>query len=412
MVVQGSMHIHLEPVGGIAGDMFAAALLDAWPERRGELAAALGLLPLPSGSSARAEAFSDGTLAGSRFVVSLPAPEPGHQGHDEHDHRAFRQIRELLERSALDAATIRRAIAIFTILADVEARVHGVAPDAVTFHELGAWDSIVDIVAAAFLIEAAGARSWSVAPVPIGSGRVHTDHGEMPVPPPAVALLLRGFPVFDDGRPGERVTPTGAAILRHLDPGFGMPHAVLRQGRVGYGFGARRFPGISNILRVAAFDDGPPLRTRDEIGVLRFEVDDQTPEDLAVGLERLRATPGVLDVLQTPGFGKKGRMLAQVQVLTLAGATDAVVEACLAETTTLGVRVERNERRILAREQATLNDTDGLAIRVKTAERPGGVRTVKAEMDDVAAAAGDHDDRRLRRLRIEGAAVKEKDGDG
>lgn len=408
------MHIHLEPVGGIAGDMFAAALLDAWPEHRSQLAVALTQLHLPAGVSARAEDFTDGTLTGSRFVVCLPASDHGHHDHNgnEQGHRTFREIRALLERSALAAATLRRAIAIFTILAEVEARVHGVAPDEVTFHELGAWDSIVDIVAAAFLIEASGARSWSVAPVPIGSGRVRTAHGEMPVPPPAVALLLRGFPVFDDGRSGERVTPTGAAILRHLDPGFGLPRAILRQGRVGYGFGTKHFPGISNILRVAVFEDSPAVGTREEIGVLRFELDDQTPEDLAVGLERLRVTPGVLDVLQTPGFGKKGRMVAQIQVLTTASAIDAVVETCLAETTTLGVRVERTERRILARENATLTDADGRTIRIKTAARPSGTRSVKAEMDDIAAASSDHDDRMHRRRRIERAAVKEEDRDG
>jgi hypothetical protein len=120
----------------------------------------------------------------------------------------------------------------------------------------------------------------------------------------------------------------------------------------------------------------------------------------------------VLDVLQTPGFGKKGRMVAQIQVLTTTSAIDAVVETCLAETTTLGVRVERTERCTLARENATLTDADGRAIRIKTAARPSGTRSVKAEMDDIAAAAGDHDDRMRTRRRIERAAVKEEDRDG
>lgn len=410
------MHIHLEPVGGIAGDMFAAALLDAWPAEQGPLAATLARLPLPAGTSASAAAFTDGTLTGSKFTVDLPVAgqgRPALQGRDGggHGHRAFREIRSLLQDSGLAAGTLRRALSIFTLLAEVEGRVHGVAPDDVTFHEIGAWDSIVDIVAAACLIETVGAATWSVAPVPIGSGRVVTAHGEMPVPPPAVALLLQGFPVHDDGRPGERVTPTGAAILRHLDPDFGLPRKVMRQGCVGYGFGTRRFPGISNILRVTAFDEVPAAGARDEVGVLRFELDDQTPEDLAVGLERLRAMSGVLDVLQAPGFGKKGRMVAQVQVLTTTGAIDAVVDACLLETTTLGVRVERTERRILPRAQASVIDADGRALRVKRAERPGGAPTVKAEMDDIAAAAGDHEDRKRRRQRVEHAAATNGDRD-
>jgi hypothetical protein len=299
----------------------------------------------------------------------------------------------------------RRAVAIFAVLAEAEGRVHGVPAEDVAFHEVGAWDSIVDIVAAAFLVEALGPCTWSVAPVPIGSGRVRTAHGELPVPPPATALLLEGFPVFDDGRPGERTTPTGAAILRQLAPGRGMPRGTFAMGRVGHGFGTKRFKGISNVLRVACFapPGGEDARiARDEVGVIRFEVDDQAAEDLAVGLERLRATPGVVDVLQAPAFGKKGRMVAQVQVIARAGDVEAVAAACLAETSTLGLRIERAERRILAREATTRDDGAGGAVRVKTATRPDGTRTAKAEMDDVAAA-GDHAARTRLRRRVEDA---------
>ena len=398
------MHIHLEPLGGIAGDMFAAAMLDAWPARGPELAAALTGLALPAGVSAGPAPFNDGILTGARFLVTLPS---------EHvHHRSFRDIRAMLAASALMPDVRQRAIAIFALLAEVEGRVHGVAPDDVEFHEIGAWDSIVDIVAAAFLIEAAGALSWSVATIPIGSGHVRTAHGEMPVPTPAVALLLEGFPVRDDGRPGERVTPTGAAILRHLAPGFGLPRKTLRQGRVGYGFGTKRFKGISNVLRVLAFEPATGEAAHEQIGVLRFEIDDQTPEDLAIGLERLRAAPGVIDVLQAPAFGKKGRMVAQIQVLGAEDAIDRVATRCLAETTTLGLRIERATRRTLARATHELTDGDGRKLRVKTATRPDGTATAKAEMDDIAAASGDHGDRMRRRRRIEHAVLKEEDHDG
>lgn len=391
------MHIHLDPVGGVAGDMFAAALLDAWPEHAGPLRAALARLDLPPGVVASAERFDDGILAGRRFLVSPPE-------RDAH-HRAFRDIRAMLLGSALEPAVARRAVAIFAVLAEAEGRVHGVPAEDVSFHEVGAWDSIVDIVAAAFLVEALGPCTWSVAPVPIGSGRVRTAHGELPVPPPATALLLEGFPVFDDGRPGERTTPTGAAILRQLAPGRGMPRGTFAMGRVGHGFGTKRFKGISNVLRVACFapSGGEDARiARDEVGVIRFEVDDQAAEDLAVGLERLRAMQGVVDVLQAPAFGKKGRMVAQVQVIARAGDVEAVAAACLAETSTLGLRIERAERRILAREATTRDDGAGGAVRVKTATRPDGTRTAKAEMDDVAAA-GDHAARTRLRRRVEDA---------
>ena len=400
-----AMHIHLQPVGGIAGDMFAAALLDAWPDRRAELDAALAALDLPEGVAAGPAAFNDGTLAGTRFLVAPPR-------RDAH-HRSFRDIRAMLDASRLAPAIASRAIAIFAVLAEAEGRVHGVAAEDVAFHEVGAWDSIVDIVAAATLIESLGATGWSTAPVPIGAGRVRSAHGELPVPPPATALLLEGFEVVDDGRIGERVTPTGAAILRHLAPGRGLPRGRLRMGRVGYGFGTKRFPGISNVLRVTAFEAaGAPAHEGgdEEIGTIRFEIDDQTPEDLAVGLERLRAHPGVLDVLQMPAFGKKGRMLAQVQVLTRLDALDLVAEACLAETSTLGVRIERVTRRVLARDLATRIDADGARIRVKTATRPGGTLTAKADMDDIASAAGDRASREARRRRIENDDATEGGG--
>src|SRR5204863_1590850 len=139
------------------------------------------------------------------------------------------------------------------------------------------------------------------------------------------------FAVFDDGRPGERVTPTGAAILKHLAPDSRVPTGAFRHDRVGYGFGTKRFEGLSNVLRVQVLVDAAAETDDEEIGVIAFEIDDQTPEDLAIGLDRLRDTAGVLDVLQAPAFGKKGRLVAQIQVLTTAVALDAVAERCLVE---------------------------------------------------------------------------------
>ncbi|MBL8692064.1 MAG: nickel pincer cofactor biosynthesis protein LarC [Rhodospirillaceae bacterium] len=401
-----SLHIHLDPVGGIAGDMFAAAILNAMPELASPLLQAIGSLELPEEVKAKVIDHDDGTLTGARFDVSLPKPE----SEFDHDHRSFREIRHYLDGSALDAAVRRRALAIFQILAEAEAQVHGNEVDDVTFHEIGAWDSIVDIVAAAFLIERAGASSWSVAPLPTGSGRVKTQHGDLPVPPPAVVLLLKGFVVFDDGRPGERVTPTGAAIVKHLAPTPRLPRGLFRHDRVGYGFGTKRFEGMSNVLRALVLQPVEAGQTEEEIGVISFEVDDQTPEDLAVGLDRLRAFPGVIDVLQSAAFGKKGRMVTSIRVLAPAAATDAVADRCFAETTTLGVRLEQVRRRILPREIASIGDGDHGSVRIKRAVRPGGAVTVKADIDDVAAS-GDHRERMRRRHRIEQAALAGEDRD-
>ena len=394
-----SAHIHLDPVGGIAGDMFAAAMLNAMPEHALPLQQAIGGLVLPDSVKAKLIPHDDGTLTGARFDVSLPKPD----GEHDHDHRSYREIRRYLDGSALDEAVRSRALAIFRALAEAEAQVHGYAVDDVTFHEIGAWDSIVDIVAAAFLIERAGARSWSVAPLPTGSGRVRTQHGDLPVPPPAVVLLLKGFVVFDDGRPGERVTPTGAAVIRHLAPTPRLPRGLFRHDRVGYGFGTKRFEGISNVLRVMVLQPVEAGAAEEEIGVISFEVDDQTPEDLAIGLDRLRGFPGVIDVLQSAAFGKKGRMVASIRVLASASATDAVADRCFAETTTLGVRLERVHRRILPREIASIGD-GAEAVRVKRAVRPGGAITAKADIDDIATS-GDHRERMQRRQRIEQATL-------
>ncbi len=402
-----SVHIHLDPVGGIAGDMFAAAMLNAMPEHALPLQQAIDGLLLPAEVKAKLTPHDDGTLTGARFDVSLPKPD----GEHDHDHRSFREIRRYLDGSALDAAVRSRALAIFRTLAEAESQVHGYAVEDVTFHEVGAWDSIVDIVAAAFLIERAGARSWSVAPLPTGSGRVRTQHGELPVPPPAVVLLLKGFVVFDDGRSGERVTPTGAAIIRHLAPTPRLPDGLFRHDRVGYGFGTKRFEGISNVLRVMVLVPVESGQAEEEVGVISFEVDDQTPEDLAVALDRLRGFPGVIDVVQSAAFGKKGRMVASIRVLASATATDAVADRCFAETTTLGVRLERVQRRVLPREITSVGDGESGSVRVKRAQRPGGTVTAKADIDDVAATSGDHRERMHRRQRIEQAALAGEERD-
>ena len=179
-------HIHLDPLGGLAGDMFVAALLHAFPDRaHGAIAAATQL----AGVDCSVTAYSDGTLAGARFAVNDVPPDTGHH---HHHHTHWADIRARIERSGLDPDVRRHAVGIFGCLANAEAQVHGTTPDEVTFHEVGAADSIADIVAAAWVVASLGPVSWSVSPLPAGSGRVQTAHGVMPVPAPATALLLEG----------------------------------------------------------------------------------------------------------------------------------------------------------------------------------------------------------------------------
>ncbi len=391
------MHLYLDPVGGVAGDMFAAAVLDAFPALEAELRAALDASGIGAHARVARVGHDDGTMTGSRFVV-----DPGPEG--ETRSRDASEIGRIIEGAGLDRAVRERAAAIFSLLAGAESRVHGVPVDAVRFHELGGWDSIADVVSAAWLIEALGASGWSAAPLPLGRGRVATAHGLLPVPAPATVLLLEGMPVHDDGRPGERVTPTGAAILRHLAPSFAPLPGPLRLARAGSGFGARTLEGTSNVLRLLVFDAIAGQGTAgDRVTVCRFEIDDQSPEDLAVALERLRARDGVLDVVQAPVFGKKGRLGVQVQVLARPGARAGVIEEVFAQTTTLGVRWHEVNRTVLARDAVEVGAGGG-TVRVKRARRPGGPCTVKAEMDDLAALAGGRAARERARREAERAA--------
>ena len=382
-------HLHLDPVGGIAGDMFVGALLDLDPSLAEATFDAIRDAGLDEAVSLRHEPFSDGILSGSRFEVGAPAGGLP----DEHVHRS--RLRRRLSESRLQTPVRERAVDIFQHLARAEARVHGVDVDEVAFHEVGAWDSIADIVAAANVIESVSPCTWSVGPIPIGSGRVDTRHGKLPVPAPATTILLAGFRCFDDGIPGERVTPTGAAILRHLEPAHDVGAIPRRLQNTGYGFGRRRFDALSNVLRVLQFADQAESVNQDRVSVVRFEVDDQTAEDLAIGLDRIRDVEGVIDVAQMSLTGKQGRLASGIQVLARPEFIDVVTTACFRQTTTLGLRVQTTDRLILERRETS----DSRGLTVKVAERPSG-RTAKADVQGVVNLEG-HSDRQASRRAAE-----------
>ena len=394
--------IHLDPIGGIAGDMFVAAMADAFPEHvAGMLAEIEKIAPSQGKGSVELRAHCDGVLNGRRFHVEDPVT-----AHD-HMHVPHREIRATLLTAGLDPATLRHALALFELLAQAEGAVHGIGPDDVAFHEVGAWDSIVDFVAAAYLIAQLESARWTVGPLPLGGGRVKTAHGVLPVPAPATAALMEGLAIVDDGVGGERVTPTGAAIARYVSSlGSGASAPTTTIGATGHGFGTMKLPGMPNLLRVIAFAAAPamPQPLDEQIATLQFELDDQTAEDLAVALERIRLAPGVLDASQAPVYGKKGRLATQVQVLARLESVDAVADLCLAQTTTLGVRIARVWRRVAPRAQVATHVPE--AVRVKVAARPSGEMTAKAEMDDLSRIPGDRDARESARRRAETEALQ------
>ncbi len=405
--------IHLDAVGGIAGDMFVASLLDALPTTWSVCQRAIAAMSPPAQVQASVAEYTDGVLTGRQFHVAGVEEHHDHAGHDdasgndhkhEHDHshdhshahdhhehgpgdgaghHPWRQIRQRIEAAHLSDGEREAAIGIFTRLAIAEAAVHGIAVDDVSFHEVGAWDSIVDIVAAAAIIAQFPNAKWSVGSLPRGRGLVKSAHGMLPLPAPATVELLKGYALHDDGEDGERITPTGAAILSYLAPSQSadlMPRQLLTTGT---GFGTKRLKRRSNILRATLYTAAPASveTAADVVEVLRCEIDDQTPEDLAIALDNIRDSDGVLDVCQWPVFAKKGRMAIAIQVLVRQDGGSEVARLILDETTTLGVR-----RAIAARDTVERKITSSDDIHVKLASRPSGM-TAKAEADDLSGIA-------------------------
>jgi pyridinium-3,5-bisthiocarboxylic acid mononucleotide nickel chelatase len=414
-----SLAIHLDLVGGISGDMFVAAMVDALPALGAVLRADIEAVQATGEPSPAFRATTSGSLRACTFGIAPPSGQTTWRtaGNDSaiapgraptHAGTSYTQLRDRLAGAPLAAGTRAHALTLLELLADAEARVHGTTIDTVHFHELADWDSLLDLVAAGSIAAQLEGAHWTASALPLGGGTVHTAHGRLPVPAPATSLLLTGYPWQDDGIAGERVTPTGAAIMRHLVPP-GRCAAHRESGwllHVGCGAGTRTLPGLPNIVRalvmVRATD---PDADSDVVTVLEFDVDDMTGEEIAVACDRLRAVTGVVDLSLGMRQGKKGRPVSDFRLLALPHAADAVTRACFAETSTLGLRVHEVARRVLRRAEVTAV-ADAATIPVKVAVRPGGERTAKAAQDAVSATQGLGE-----RRRTQGAAVQRALGD-
>ncbi|MCE9670714.1 nickel pincer cofactor biosynthesis protein LarC [Myxococcus stipitatus] len=368
--------LYLEPVGGIAGDMFLAAGIDLGLSP-GDIEAALRGLQVPGWKLAVSRAARH-AISGTHLDVVLDAREA-------HPHRAYSDIRQLIESApTLPPRAKERALAVFRAIGEAEAKVHGVSIDDIHFHEVGAVDSIVDICGAAVVLELLGDPEVHAAPPPLGSGTIRVAHGAMPIPVPATMELLRDVPVRFEGV-GELTTPTGAALLKVLTRIGHPPDFIIE--KIGYGVGTKDFKDRPNVLRASLGRIEAPRA--EGLWVVEANLDDATPQLLGHLLERL-FTVGALDAWVSPVVMKKSRPGHVLSALVEGGGRETVMDLLLHESTTLGVRYHRVEREALERDWVQVETPWG-RVRVKRGLRHGVVLNAHPEFEDcrhVAEVAG------------------------
>jgi uncharacterized protein (TIGR00299 family) protein len=343
---------HFDPFSGISGDMTVGALIDAGADQDALFAA---LDSLGTSATFRLEAVKRKGIGASKFYVD---------GGVQKNHRHLPEIQRMIGASAMTAKAKGWALRIFDHLAVAEASVHRVPIEKVHFHEVGAVDSICDIAGAAIGLDLLGVEEVTSSAINTGSGTVKADHGVMPVPAPATAKLLEGKPVYARGPETELTTPTGAAILSALAREFGpMPAATIVKS--GYGAGDKDFPQHANVLRVVLAET-TAARESTMVSILESNIDDATPEVLGYTLEKLFEL-GALDVSYQPLQMKKNRPGVLLRVIARPENQEALAEAIFKETSTLGLRVLRAERRVRARESTEVDLGYG-KVRMKVTE--------------------------------------------
>ena len=379
------MTIWVDASSGASGDMLLGALVGAGVPVEVIRAAVDAVAPEPVRLGV--EPVARNGFAATRCHVDVAAAN---------SHRTWAEVRGLLESADLDGEVRSRSLQVFERLAVAEATVHGTEPDAVTFHEVGALDSIADVVGACagfveLLPGQAAAPEVVVSPVAVGSGRVEGAHGSMPVPPPAVAELLRGVPSYagpPDAPAMELCTPTGAAILRTFATSWG-PQPPMQVQQVGVGAGSRDPQGHANVLRLfvgAPLEADVPVTTgTTEAVLIETNVDDLDPRVWPSVISALLEAGGS-DAWLTPTLMKKGRPAHVLSVLVPPDRAEAVRATVFRETSAIGLREQRLDKHALEREMSSV-DVAGHTIAVKVARHAGAVVNAMPEYDDVAGAA-------------------------
>lgn len=400
--------IYLDCFSGIAGDMLLGALVDAGlpvPALKGSLGslgieydievarvtrAGIGAVHFSVKDRQGGSGGSGGSRGSGGSGASHGHPhEPG-RAHGPEDHRTLDEINALIQRSALSDSGKARAIGLFRRLGEAEAAIHQIPLEQVHLHEVGALDSIIDIVGAVFAMEWFGVEDVVASPLNVGSGTVRISHGTYPVPAPATLRLIAGVPVYSGAPATELVTPTGALLVTEYARAFGaMPPMIVE--RTGYGAGTKDFPGLPNVLRVVLGERTARGARMEDSGVVEIvcEIDDMNPQLFAPVSDKLMHA-GAIDVYLTPIQMKKGRPGTLLTALAAESKRSAVTELIFRETTTIGVRFHSVERETLERRWQEVTVPGG-TVRIKIAGRGGQVLNAAPEFDDcvrVAEATG------------------------
>ncbi len=403
---------YLDCFAGISGDMFLGALIDAGvdPKVLHEAVAALNL-----NASLKIEKVDRSGISSTKVHVyegAKPAEEThghhpeqqththqhhlktqhqhkiGHTHDHSHEHihgRSLTVVRDLINTASLAPAVKHTAIQAFELLGASEAKIHNVPIEEIHFHEVGAVDAIVDIVATSAGIHSLAIDKWFCSPLNVGGGMVDCAHGRFPVPAPATADLLRGLPTYSAHIEEELVTPTGAALVRALDATFG-PQPAMRVEQIGYGAGTRNSKDFPNVLRLSIGETSDA--TQSSVAVLETAIDDLSPQVLAYVTERALAL-GALDVMSIAVQMKKGRLGTLLTVLADDAEVPVLEDLLLRETSTLGVRIHHERRSCLDRAHTTVVTPYG-DVRIKLGSRNGEVLNAAPEFEDCRAAAAKH----------------------
>jgi len=365
--------LHFDCFSGISGDMALGALVDAGLDYRA-WTAELEKLGLPGYTVSRKRVSRCG-ISGTKLSVKAAHGQP---------FRNLADIEKLINRSKITKAAKLNSLKIFRRLGEAEARVHGVPIEKVHFHEVGAVDSIVDIAGTAIALDMMGIGRVTASALNLGSGQVKFSHGTFPVPAPATAELVKGFPAYMSETKAELTTPTGAAIVTAIASDFG-PMPAMTVSKTGCGAGGKDFPETPNLLRVFIGEDGEGGYVRDTVNLIETNIDDMDPRVYGHVMDMLFEA-GAKDVWITPILMKKSRPAVTLSVLSGYGTTPAMVDIIMAETTTFGVRVSSVSRHMLERAFEEVETRHG-KVRVKVGSAGGRVLKAVPEYEDVKALA-------------------------